>query len=194
MAAGFLLRGRCYLLSESYAQAIRDLEETIGRAVALTQYVEANLGMADAYYAQRDYARSTKLYRMLLDEFPGRVPRDVVMLRCSHSLLRLGRTAAGRAMLARVQQEFPGSAAAREAGDLLPSATGEFYVQVGLFGDRRNADRLEQDLAARGITARVEIQSGQYAVIVGYYDSMEAARRRLADIKAAGYDRAFIKP
>ena len=189
-----LLKGRCFLHTKYYTQAIECFQRAQNMANSLDTYIQSLLGMADAYYSNHEYKKSSALYNQLLHSYPQRIPRDVVSLRYSHSLLRMNRWEEGTDMLDTIENEFPDSSVAHEAQSLRTIANGHFFIQVGLFSSRVNAAKLQRALALEGFSARIEIVKSLYSVIIGYFDSMPSAEKELERLKTAGYPRAFIKP
>lgn len=190
----FLLRGKCYLLTGDYHRAVLDFTEGIDRAAVKQELVEGYLGLADSYYSNREYTKSVKYYRLLLDEYPFNIPRDIVMLRYSHSLLRLEKWDEGREMLVTLEYEFPDSPLLKEAGELRRSAQGSYYIQVGIFSRRDNAVNVNQTLLQRGFIPSIMEERGRYAVIVAYFEHIDEAKEMLDRVKEAGYSDAYIKP
>ena len=68
-----------------------------------------------------------------------------------------------------------------------PSATGAYWVQVGLFKDRSNAEKLVRELKAEGHAASLQASGGSVRVRVGPFEDRaqaEATAKRLARHKA----------
>ena len=194
-SAAFLLKGKCSLLLKEYSRAIREFTEASERADVLEYYIQAQLGLADAYYSGKNaYGTASELYRDLLDEYGDRIPRPLVMVRYAHSMIRTEKKRQGRAILNDVIRLYPGSQESSMARDLLGESTGDFYIQLGLFSDRKNAELMKERAAGRGIRARVEREGSSYRVIVGYFASLKSARRRLSECQQSGFSNAFIKP
>ena len=69
----------------------------------------------------------------------------------------------------------------------IPPATGAYWVQVGLFKDRSNAENLVRELKAEGFVATLQPAGGSVRVRVGPFDDRtqaEATAKRLARHKA----------
>jgi len=64
-----------------------------------------------------------------------------------------------------------------------------FQVQLGVFGDAANADALRQELARRGLPARVETR-----VVLGPYKDRRAAEAAQAAIRRDGHGPGVIVP
>jgi outer membrane protein assembly factor BamD (BamD/ComL family) len=193
--SAFLLKGKCSLLLKEYSRAVDEFKEASERADVLEYYIQAQLGLADAYYSRKNaYDLCIELYRDLLDEYGDRIPRPIVMVRYAHSLIRTEKRRQGRAILNDVIRLYPGSQENSMARDLLGESTGDFYIQLGLFSDRRNAELQKERAARRGLRARVEQEGASYRVIVGYFSSLSSAQKRLSECQQSGFPKAFIKP
>ena len=191
----FLLKGKCSLLLKDYSRAIAEFKEAVNRAEVLEHYIQAQLGLADAYYSgQNAYDMCSELYGDLLDEYGDRIPRPLVMARYAHSLIRIERRRQGRAILSDVIRLYPGSQESSMARSLLGESAGDFYIQLGLFSDRKNAELLKHRADRGGLQARVEQEGSSYKVIIGYFASLSDAQGRLSDCKQRGFTNAFIKP
>ena len=90
----------------------------------------------------------------------------------------------------------PAVAPPAKAGGEPASSTGTLFVQVAALADSQAASELAAKLLASGFPAHVEAvatrQGPVQRVRVGGYPSREAADVALANIKAAGYDKAII--
>jgi tetratricopeptide (TPR) repeat protein len=190
----FLLRGKCSLLLGDYTRAQGDFKQTVSRTKYLNQYVEAQMGLGDAYYSEGMYKQCIGVYQMLLDKYNDSIPKANVMLRYAHSLIRVGKRSRGEEILDSIMYSFPESAAAKEARGLRNTSSGDFYIQLGLFSERRTADTLISRLKMRGFTPTLQSNANGFIVVVGYFKNIDRAREKLAEIKSAGFRDAFIKP
>jgi len=83
----------------------------------------AQYWLAEAHYAQRDYAAAVTEYQKMLVNYPASLKRSHAMLKIGYSYDSLGQPAEARAMLDELRQRFPGSAAARLAEERLSQLT-----------------------------------------------------------------------
>ncbi len=77
----------------------------------------------------------------------------------------------------------------------LPSAPeGPFTVQVGAFGERNNAERLVDQLRGAGVddVTLVRVHPGLWRVIVGRFDSPDAAERLRQTLRDLGHGQTVI--
>ncbi len=190
----YILRGKALLQTGEYASAEENFRRGIASAEVLDQYVEGYLGLGDTLYSSDRYDEAAEIYSMLLDEFPGRIPEDIVMTRYSHCLIRMGRKEKGKQAAREVQQLFPDSPAAQAASELEFDADGEFYIQTGIFSRYSNAVSLRDKVSERGFKPEIIEKRGRYAVVIGYFQSVVQAQAELRRIKNAGFTKSFIKP
>ena len=79
----------------------------------------AQYWMAEAYYVKGDFAKALPAYQTMLATYPASKKLSHAMLKIGYSYAEMGKTNEARAVLADVQQRFPGSAAAQLAGQRL---------------------------------------------------------------------------
>ncbi|MCC7121724.1 MAG: tol-pal system protein YbgF [Gammaproteobacteria bacterium] len=90
-----------------------------------TKYPQSQYGdnaqywLAEAHYAQRDYAAAVTEYEKMLANYPQSRKLSHAMLKIGYSYDSLGKPAEARAVLEDLRQRFPGSAAARLAEERL---------------------------------------------------------------------------
>ena len=69
----------------------------------------------------------------------------------------------------------------------------EYHVQVGLFRNWKNAQRLLDDLLKQGFPAEIDDDGPYIQVRVGEYDSLEDAAMIERRLKRAGYDTLIVR-
>lgn len=69
----------------------------------------------------------------------------------------------------------------------------EYHVQVGLFRNWKNAQKLLDDLLRQGFPAEIDDDGPYIQVRVGEYDNLEDAAVMERSLKRAGYDTLIIK-
>ncbi|NMG35065.1 hypothetical protein GRF61_11490 [Azoarcus sp. TTM-91] len=83
----------------------------------------------------------------------------------------------------------PAAAVARAPAKPAAALPDGFQVQLGVFGDAANADALRQELARRGLPARVETR-----VVLGPYKDRHAAEAAQAAVRRDGHGPGVIVP
>ena len=69
----------------------------------------------------------------------------------------------------------------------------EYHVQVGLFRNWRNAQRLLNELLQQGFPAEIDDDGPFIQVRVGEYDSLEDAAVMERRLRRAGYDTLIVR-
>ena len=69
----------------------------------------------------------------------------------------------------------------------------EYHVQVGLFRNWRNAQRLLNELLQKGFPAEIDDDGSYIQVLVGEYDSLEDAAVMERGLRMAGYDTLIVR-
>lgn len=67
-----------------------------------------------------------------------------------------------------------------------------YYVQVGAFSSKGNADSLVSKLAAKGFTAKVAIEKNMYKVRIGSYANKADANTVMTKVKANKFDAILV--
>jgi len=75
-----------------------------------------------------------------------------------------------------------------EKKEVEKAAKEPYYLQVGVFKSRANAEKLVKALKAKGFNPQIVSTDGLVKVIVGYYPSLEAAASARRELKKAGYN------
>lgn len=78
-----------------------------------------------------------------------------------------------------------------EAADIIDD--NEYHVQVGLFRNWRNAQRLLEGLLAQGFPAEIDDDGPFIQVRVGEFDNLEDAAMMERRLKRAGYDTLIVR-
>ena len=92
---------------------------------------------------------------------------------------------ANRTLAAPESRAAPSTAPVTAADPPKPAATGKFTIQVAAFRDRAAAERMLEQLAARGIEGYLEgTPAGMFRVRVGQFESREAARALAARLES----------
>ncbi len=153
---------------------------------------DAETGVADALWMGEDTARATALYRAVLDRWG---PDHPIALRLQYQLgqaaRQAGQWAAARQAFEALVAKAPLSFEAGLARAILQEAEFAFSVQVGAFGVRDNAVRLERQLSQRGYSAAVDrtLADGRvlHRVRVGRFTSRDEALHTADRLRQDGF-------
>jgi TolA-binding protein len=165
----------------------------------------ALLGIADSYVTEESYDKAAEAYKKILLDYPDSPISCVVYFKLGETMMKLGNDAEAKYYLDKVRTEFPFSFEARLA-DVPPAPkieniktsvcetdTGghDYYVQVGFFSEKNNADKLCEKLVRQGFDAYVSMSrddyKARYRVKVGRLGSSQEALQLEKKLKRAGY-------
>lgn len=126
-------------------------------------------------------------------ELPDTTPAAVAAPEAEKTAVAAPATA-GKAVAAAPVAEAPAAAASAEAQ--VPPNAGEWYVQLGSFSSRQNAEGLRKKLAAAGFeaTIRKSEKTPLLRVLVGPRADRDAAVALAGKLKAAGYTGQVTRP
>ncbi|HXE52838.1 MAG TPA: SPOR domain-containing protein [Tepidisphaeraceae bacterium] len=180
-------------------EAQQDLQygrETYEHALTLPASVNVqaliHAGVANCAYFQDDYAAAMDEWAKAYDGITQPDARAWMLYRIGLCQQRLGRFEQADHSFALCRQQFPGSVPAQRA--VSHQGARAFYVQVGAFAERANADKIVASLRSQGYRAeRKGEASGRQAVRVGpaynYADAKTLQSRLLS-----AYPGALIEP
>ena len=159
-------------------------------AQPLEAYLRA--GLANASYFLEDYSTAAREWASAYPHINDPDAKAWVLYRAGLSEQRQGRFQEADRHFAEVQQLFPGSEQARRAA--MHQGAAAFYVQVGTFANKANADNTAGMLKAQGYTpVKATDPSGRQSIAVGPVPTYQQARS-LRDRLVAQYPAAMIVP
>lgn len=137
-------------------------------------------------------------YRRLVVEYPGGSFADLALFRLAQSAFALGDSAVAREHVARLQRDYPGSSAAREAeawwadpGPLPPPAAQQSREVAG-------ADRPRDAVPEVAVDSGIAVESGiadepQVAVQLGAFSVREGAEAVHREVTQAGFSARIVR-
>jgi len=166
-----------------------------------------------------DPAQAELDFQRLVVEYPGGLYADQALLRLAQAAHAAGDSATAAAYVARLAQEYPATAARREAEAWLATAgpvpprtgveeepatptaapaspeAGTFTVQLGAFSSVDRAASLLTRLGEEGVEARLVRIPGSdlIRVRVGVFDSLEGANAVLWQLRDRGFTAAVAR-
>lgn len=164
----------------------------------------ALVGIADSYMIEERYDRAEEAYKKVLSEYPDSPVSCPVYFKLGRAMTELGREAEAKYYLDKVRTEFPFSFEARLAVEALPrqaeaacepakayAGDHDYYVQVGFFSEKDNAEKLCEKLVRQGFDAYIlkstDDYKTRYRVKVGRLGSSQEALQLEKKLKRAGY-------
>lgn len=190
------VRGMALARTGQRAAALDDLERaSLAADGEIAWRARAALGVL--HFEDHRWPQAGEAFDRAIDQMPPAPPMDALLYRLGLSLERSGRWSDALEAYRQITLEFPGGRYARHAHRRLQLRADSFSVQLGVFGSRRNADRLVRELRQQNVPAyvREELRDGErcFVVVAGRYNAYEDAIQALARMK--GYvPRAVLWP
>ena len=175
---------------------LRSARAVYQRALAAkpAQPLEAYLraGLANASYFLEDYATAAREWAAAYPHMNDADAKAWVLYRAGLAEQRQGQFQQADRHFAEAQQLFPGSEPARRAATHQGAAG--FYVQVGTFANKANAEKAAGMLKAQGHTpVKATDPAGRQTIAVGPVTTYQHAKS-LRDRLAGQYPEAVIVP
>jgi len=149
----YYYRGQALAHLNRRKEAMDDFTRTLGAKPAQPVLAFARLAIGNLYYEEGNDAKAIEHYDEVLRGPQQDLPMDMLLLRLSVSLQRLGKWPAANRYLNELIQRYPDSPAAVEAGRRLPLDS--FAVQVGAYGSLAAAQREDDRLRGAGFAPRL---------------------------------------
>jgi tetratricopeptide (TPR) repeat protein len=204
------LAGLSYLKEGRYAQAREHFESVLKNFSSSAFEEAANIGIADVRCLEGDFKGAGALYESMARKAAYRDFKPALYGRLRLVGLKTGNTEQAGKYAEKLRKQYPSSPEGKDIGGLAmseritrstpgveqvavrASAQGEVYfVQVGAFGSRPNAERLKSKLVAQGYTVHIaESASGEkksYKVRVGSENTHVRAQALKTELSSQGY-------
>ena len=151
---------------------------------------ETVLCIADSYFLEGDFENAVIKYTNFLKCFPSSGLGSLAYLRLGQSQRRLGCWSDAKASLSKVIKDFPYSFERKEAQkELLKEFY--YYVQLGSFSRKINANKLLKSLRIKNFNAYINtIEKDNrtfYRVCIGKFQNRQDAIAAVRKLKADGY-------
>lgn len=153
---------------------------------------DAEVGVADALWLAEELAQAVTLYQALLSRLGPHHPASArAQYQLGQAARQAGQWTVARQAFDGVIARSPQSFEAGLARAVLQQSDFTFSVQVGAFGVRENAVRLQRKLAQRGYSAMVDqaMADGRvmHRVRIGRFSSREQAGETAARLRQDGF-------
>ncbi|MBI4226833.1 MAG: SPOR domain-containing protein [Candidatus Omnitrophica bacterium] len=158
---------------------------------------DAETGVADALWMSEEPARAVALYQAVLARLgPGHPASTRAQYQLGQAARQAGQWTVARQAFEGVIAGAPQSFEAGLARAVLQQSDFTFSVQVGAFGVRDNAVRLQRQLAQRGYSAMVDqaLADGRvmHRVRVGRFSSREQATEIASRLRQDGFPSKIV--
>ena|GEM_PF-19985 len=156
-----------------------------------SKYVSlAELGIADSYYLEEDYADASRWYENYVAKYPKSQGVATAYYRLAKCAQKQGSWQTAKNYYQKLKKEFPISFEAQWAAQALSEEILYFTVQVGSFNNKSNALKLCDKLIRKGYDASIlKSESGGkffYRVRVGRLNKREKAEELARRLQAEG--------
>lgn len=168
---------------EAFQRVLNDFPQSRWR-------VEAEVALGDAQWMAGDVATAMRTYQSAVAHAePAGSVRAYFQL--GQAARAAGQWEMARTALQTVETRWPSSFEAADARQTLKNSDFSFSIQVGAFGVRENAVRLQKELARRGYTTILDrnLADGRvvYRVKTGRFSTREEAVQMAARLKDDGF-------
>ena len=151
---------------------------------------EANIGIADSYYLDEEYRQARDYYEKTARHFPDSDNMNIVYYRLGECYSKLDNETTAKEYYDKLLRLYPDSL---EAKLLKGEGSGyiSYTVQVGSFNKMENAEKLREELKARGFDANIQTVTvdGEffYRVRIGNYSRLRDAEDMAKNLQNKGY-------
>jgi tetratricopeptide (TPR) repeat protein len=208
----FYLKGLGQMQLARFSEARQTLQYMVERYPKGKRAFDGYIGMGDAYFLEGKYAESISSYNDALTNHPGHKNAPIAYYKIGSAYQKLGSADKAKEYFDKVKSSSPLSFESRmipkDAGS--PSGIGNavksifkpdasevsgegsyFYVQVGYFKSRNNAEGLTEKLKRKGydcyLSTQIKNGSTFYKVKVGRFSTRAEAEAQAAKLKSNGY-------
>ncbi len=186
------LTGMSQLVLQRYDAARRTFQDLIDRSPEGRWRLRAETGLARAVWKSGDAARAVTLYQAALEQTnPGTPEALAIQYDLGQAAKAAARWELSHTTLQGLATRWPSSFEAQMAQQTLQNADFGFWVQVGAFGQRENAGRLQRELTRRGYAVTVDrtLSEGRaiYRVRLGRFASRAEAVQTARRLTRSGF-------
>lgn len=187
------LESKSLLASGRMEQTLKGFRNIVELYPSSSWAAWAQLGTAEIYFSQGSFNRSIKEYTKVIDKYAGTEAFPLALAGMSHAFEASGEKDKAILYMNLYKERFPGGIEMEsqiQTEEIIPrkdpgtaeKLTGTKYsVQIGVFANQENADKVMQKLKSRGYDPEQSyktIQNKKYFVIqVGVFDSMSEAQK-----------------
>lgn len=173
ISRAYYVRALAYAKSGQRSAAYSDLKQAVKTVDEPDITWRAFVTLGTLYFEDQHYDSAEKALAAAVKRMKSPDPIDEVLFKLGQCYERLGRWADAREPYERLAREFPKSRFRDDARRRVAINATHFAIQCGVFGTRSSADRLAQQLRAKGLDAyvRQEPRGGRQlnVVLVGRY-------------------------
>lgn len=165
-----------------FKKAISSTEDSIA--------VNSNIGIADAYFLDKDFHKAIDKYKDILSNYSYKVNKSNIYFKLGQGYRKIGAWSQSKKYFRRVRKDYPLSFESYLAKDILDEDVFYFTVQVGSFVNRDNAKRLYLKLKRKGYPAFIDEKKAKnlkfYRVRIGKFDQKFPVYEAEKELKKMG--------
>lgn len=190
------LEGTCFLSLGEYDQARSIFKKALAYAKGMLS-TELYMGIADTYFKKREYNKAISIYSQLLNRKTNADYKAMLYFKLGKAYQKNSKWAKSNYYFGQLQKKYPQSFEAQLVKKT--SVGGNFFtIQVGCFSSKENAQRLCDDLKAKGYQVYITSFNSNghklYRVRVGEFVSRIAAEHTEAKLKTQEHLPTHIFP
>ena len=171
----YYLKGLSELKLNKFSDARNSFDKILSKYQHSKLTFDAYTGIGDSYFLEGNINEALRVYNEILVKFPNDKNLSVIQERIGNC-----RSKMGLPDKAKIEVQIPHD-----------SVEGRISVQVGCFGSKGNAEKLNKKLANKGYESYLELpvspHDNLYRVRVGKFQSREAAESLANRLKRDGY-------
>lgn len=173
-----------------YAKARSDFNE-LQKNYPNSQLKDATvIKLADTYFLEGNYLKAKSLYTNMECNKAPKNYLPTIYLRLAQIASKMGNWNEKRAYLQIIRERYPKSVEIKFA-DILDSYSDYFVIQVGAFGERKNAVALKSELVSDYPSVYIEEESNKnvniYKVRIGKFKNKGEAQKTTHKLLNQGY-------
>ncbi|PIP16403.1 MAG: hypothetical protein COX46_02430 [bacterium (Candidatus Ratteibacteria) CG23_combo_of_CG06-09_8_20_14_all_48_7] len=155
-----------YFLAVCYLEIgdLKSAETILQRLLSSSEKERSLLTLAQLKNAEGSFSESEKFFRQFISEFPKSPHQPAGLFGLSEVLFQKKSTTEGVEILRRLRRNYPLSSEAEKSIEVLNRELGPFAVQVGAFSEMARAEKVRDDLIAKGYDAYI-VRSAETSLI-----------------------------
>lgn len=199
----FYILGLSRLKMNKFSEARESFNAVLSKFPFGKKAMNAQIGIGDAYFLEGDMNTALKKYEEVLDKYPEDKNAPSIYYRMGNCYKNMGFTDKADKFFAKVRSSGPLSFEARMSPQTVavksvpekrrieipkaPVHEDYFYIQAGVFKNKKNAERFTHKLYREGYDSYLSIETDLYRVKVGKYRTKNEAEAAAAKLKHSGY-------
>ncbi|MFH0796684.1 MAG: SPOR domain-containing protein [Candidatus Omnitrophota bacterium] len=146
-----------YFLAVCYLEIgdLKSAETILQKLLSSSEKERCLLALAHLKNAEGSFSESEQFFRQFISEFPKSQQQPAGLFGLSEVLFQKKNTPEGVEILLRLRRNYPLSSEAEKSLEILNRELGPFALQVGAFSEMARAEKVRDDLSAKGYNAYI---------------------------------------